>query len=51
MSPRVASWLAWVVCALCLLLMAFSLLLIFLGWSTPLPRGWSPWRDQTVSVV
>jgi hypothetical protein len=24
------------------------MLLIFLGWSTPLPRGWTPWRDQIV---
>ncbi len=51
MDLRAAAWLAWSVCALCLLLMAFSLLLIVLGWSTPLPRGWSPWRDQAVSVV
>jgi hypothetical protein len=27
------------------------MLLIFLGWSTPLPRGWTPWRDQTVSLL
>jgi uncharacterized membrane protein len=39
------------VCAVSLLLMAFSLLLIILGWSTPLPRGWSPWRDQAISLV
>lgn len=30
--------------------MAFALVLILLGWSTPLPRGWSPWRDQAVSL-
>jgi len=32
-------------------LMAFSLLLTALGWSSPLPRGWSPWRDQAISLV
>jgi len=31
--------------------MASSLLLIVLGWSTPLPQGTSPWRDQAVSLV
>src|SRR5215204_6742006 len=51
MSTRAAAWLAWSVCAVSLLLMAFSLLLIVLGWSTPLPRGWSPWRDQALSLV
>ena len=49
--PRAAAWLAWSVCAMSLLLMAFSLLLIVLGWSTPLPGGWSPWRDQAISLV
>jgi hypothetical protein len=51
MSRRAAAWLAWSVCAVSLLLMAFSLLLIVLGWSTPLPRGWTPWPDQIVSLV
>jgi hypothetical protein len=51
MSARAASWLAWSVCALSLVLMAFSLLLVFLGWSEPLPRGWSPWQDQALSSV
>jgi hypothetical protein len=27
------------------------LLMVFVGWSTPLPRGWTPWRDQAVSLV
>ncbi len=27
------------------------MLLIVLGWSTPLPRVWTPWRDQTVSLL
>lgn len=50
-SPRAAAWLAWSVCAVTLLLLALSLLLIALGWSTPLPRGWSPWRDQVAFVT
>jgi hypothetical protein len=25
--------------------------LIVLGWSTTLPRGWSPWSEQTLSLV
>jgi hypothetical protein len=51
MSARVASWLAWSVCVLSLLVLALSLLLIFLGSSSPLPGGVTPWRDQAVSVV
>ena len=34
-----------------LLILVLSLLVILLGWSTPLPRGWTPWRDQAVSLV
>jgi hypothetical protein len=48
MNARAASWLAWSVCGLTLLVLALSMLLIVLGWSTPLPRGWTPWRDQIV---
>ena len=51
MSTRTAAWLAWSVCAVSLVLMAFSLLLVFLGWSEPLPRGWSSWQDQALSSV
>src|SRR5215216_813545 len=51
MSPQAAARLAWSVCAVSLLLMAVSLVLIVLGSSTPLPRGWSPWRDQALSLV
>jgi hypothetical protein len=50
MSTR-ASWLAWSVCAVSLAVLASSLLLIVLGWPTPLPQGWTPWRDQAVSLV
>jgi len=31
--------------------MAFSLVLIVLGWSTPLPRGWTPWRESVIEIV
>jgi len=51
MGVRASAWLAWSVCAVTLLILALSLLLIVLGWSTPLPRGWTPWRDQAVSLV
>jgi hypothetical protein len=34
-----------------LLLVAFALVLIVLGWSTPLARGWSPWRDLAINAV
>jgi hypothetical protein len=39
MSRRAATWLAWSVCAAALVLFTLTLLLIFLGWSTPLPKG------------
>jgi hypothetical protein len=51
MSARTAVWLALSACSVSLLLMAFSLVLIVMGWSTPLPKGWTPWREQAVSLV
>jgi hypothetical protein len=51
MSRRTAAWLAWAVCATSLALFALSLLLIFLGWTTPLPKGWTPWQGQTISAA
>jgi hypothetical protein len=51
MSTRAATWLAWSVCAAALALFALSLLLIFLGWSTPLPKGWVPWQGQIISTL
>lgn len=51
MSSHAAAWLAWSLCAVTLALFVLSLLLVFLGWSTPLSRGWSPWRDQALSLV
>jgi hypothetical protein len=50
-NHRAAFWLAWSLCALCLVLIALTLLVYFLGWSTPLPNGWSPWRDQVIETV
>ena len=51
MSQRTAAWVAWSVCAVCLLLVGFALVLIALGWSTTLPKGWTSWPDQAVSLV
>src|SRR5215203_491846 len=51
MSAPASSWLAWSVCTVTVLILAFSLLLIVLGWPTPLPQGWTLWRDQAVSLV
>jgi hypothetical protein len=51
MSPRAAARLAWSVCAAALALFGLSLLLVFLGWSTPLPKGWVPWQGQIISTV
>jgi hypothetical protein len=51
MTDRVLSRLAWSVCALTLLVLAASLILILLGWSAPLPEGATPWRDRVVSLI
>src|SRR5215212_6271277 len=51
MSRRFAAWLAWSMCAVCLSLMACSLLLIVLGRSTSLPRGWTPWIQHAVFLL
>ena len=51
MSARASPWIAWSVCAATLLVLALSMLLIVLSWSTPLPRGWMSCRDQTVSLA
>src|SRR5215218_468949 len=51
MSDRSLRRLAWSLCALTLLVLALSLVLILLGWSTPLPQGATPWRDRTLSLV
>jgi len=51
MSPRAAARLAWSVCATALLLFGLTLVLVFLGWSTPLPKGWVPWQGQIITTV
>jgi hypothetical protein len=51
MSDRALTRLAWSLCALTLLILASSLLLVLLGWSAPLPQGATPWRDRTLSLV
>jgi hypothetical protein len=50
-SDRSLRRLAWSLCALTVLVMAASLVLISFGWSMPLPQGVTPWRDQAVSLV
>jgi hypothetical protein len=50
-SDRSLRRLAWSLCALTVLVMAASLVLIAFGWSMPLPQGVTPWRDQAVSLV
>ena len=48
---RTAARLAWSVCAVTLSVLALVLVILFLGWSKPLPQGQAPWRDQTISLV
>ena len=51
MSARAASWLAWALCATTLSLLTLVVLLILLGWSTPMPSGWPAWEGQAILVV
>ena len=51
MTDRSLTRLAWSLCGVALALISLTLLLIVLGWSTPLPGGWTPWRDQAVSLA
>jgi hypothetical protein len=51
MSRRTSAWVAWSLCAVSVLVMAVGLLLIFLGWSTPLPPGWYPWTYMAIDIV
>jgi hypothetical protein len=50
MNSRTAR-VAWSVCAVSLFLMAFGLLVIFLGWSTPLSAGWYPWSNLVIEAL
>ena len=49
MGFHAAAWMARTLCALSLTLLALALLIIILGWSTPLPRGWL-WQEQAILV-
>jgi hypothetical protein len=51
MTDRSLRLLAWALCALTLLVLAASLLLILLGLSTPLPQGATPWRDRAIFLI
>ncbi len=51
LTRRSLTRLAWVVCGAALVVVMLSLALIILGWSTPLPGGWTPWRDQAVFLA
>jgi hypothetical protein len=51
MGDRFFRGLAWALCAITLFVLAASLLLILLGWSTPLPQGATSWRDQAVFLA
>jgi hypothetical protein len=51
MCRRTAAWVAWSVCTVSLLIMALGLLLIILGWSTPLLPGWTPWAYMANDIV
>jgi hypothetical protein len=51
MSRRTAAWVAWSVCAVCLLIMALGLHVVFFGWSAPLPTGWHPWTYLANDVL
>jgi hypothetical protein len=50
-SARTTSWLAWSVCAASLLIFALSFVLIFLGWSTQMPKDWASWQEQAGTTV
>jgi len=51
MADRSLTRLAWSLCGVALALISLTLLLIILGWSTPLPGEWTSWRDQAVSLI
>ena len=51
MTGRVLTRLAWGACGFALALCASALVLVFLGWGTPLPGGWISWRGQSISCA
>ena len=47
-----ATWLAWSLCGLSLVLLALALLLVLLGWSRPLPADSFPqWEGHLTNVI
>ncbi len=44
-------WFAWLLCAVSLAILASVLVAVLLGWSTSLPRGYLPWREQAISLM
>lgn len=51
MSARSAYRLAWSLCGISLALLGVALILILLGFSTPLSEGWEPWWRQGLWVA
>jgi len=51
MTDRALKRLAWSLCALTLLVLVSSLLLILLGSSTPLPQGATAWGDRAIYLM
>ncbi|HET9928341.1 MAG TPA: hypothetical protein VFQ09_05990, partial [Rubrobacter sp.] len=51
MSYRVATWLAWSLCAVSLALVLLGLLLTVIGSSMALTFYWTQWRDQAILLV
>ena len=51
MGDRSLRQLAWALCAITLLVLAASLILILLGWYAPLPQGATPWRDRAIALI
>jgi hypothetical protein len=51
MSRRTSAWVAWSVSIVSLSIMALGLLLIILGWSTPLLPGWTPWAYMANDIL
>jgi hypothetical protein len=51
MRISAAAWLGWSLYAAAFSLLALALLLIVLGWSTPLPGGWVSWQGQAIYTV
>jgi hypothetical protein len=51
MSSSAAYWLAWSLCGVSPSLLALGLLMVILGWSAPLPRGWLSWQAHAIAIA